>query len=188
MILFNEDDEDLDGLNLEDEVEPIHAEAFFSVCRTGEIHQRLIFDYDDPEGYYYSVVNDDIKLNEEISKVVVNLQNYLDDEEVIINKIRVKPKVAFCDIIHRGNLDIPSITFVIRYMATFFEGKNIIDTTSDEEYAPYDFEVVWSFPEGTEITLVDTPLHYDIDGSILYLWAYEGESVGGHEIIEFILK
>ncbi len=169
------------------EIVPIHAEAFFSVSKTGEIHQRLIFDYDDPGEYYYSLLDDDLKLNEEIEKVVLNMQEFLDEEKVILNKIRVRPKVTFCDIIHRGRPDIPSITFVIEFKGTFFEGKNVIDTYTEKEYAPYDFEVIWKFPDGTEIVDIDTPLHYEIQDSILYLWAYEGEKVGGAERIAFVM-
>jgi len=181
--IFDEDEDDE-----EYEIVPIHAEAFFSVSKTGEIHQRLIFDYDDPDEYYYSIIDDEMKLADELGKVSANMQDFLDDETVIINKIKVRPKVIFCDIIHRGKPEIPSITFVIEFKGTFFEGKNLIDTYTDEEYAPYDFEVVWKFPEGSEIIDVDTPLHYEIDGTILYLWAYEGEKVGGREKIAFSLK
>ena len=33
-------------------VEPVHASSFFSVSKTGEIHERLNFEYLDMEGYY----------------------------------------------------------------------------------------------------------------------------------------
>jgi multimeric flavodoxin WrbA len=73
-------------------VEPVHAESFFSVSRTGEIHERLSYEYADAEGYYRKVVRDQNLLAKEVQKLAANMQFYLDKERVEINFPRVQQR------------------------------------------------------------------------------------------------
>ena len=70
---------------------------------------------------------------------------------------------------------------------TFKPALNQIETWLDEEEAPYDFEILWRFPVGTEIIEIDTMLQYEVYEDVVTLWAFEGEQVGGYERMEFKL-
>ncbi|MDD1778105.1 MAG: hypothetical protein LUQ65_08030, partial [Candidatus Helarchaeota archaeon] len=84
----------------QDQIIPIHAMAFFSVARDGEFHQILQYDYYDPKGYYAKLGR--AEFSEEIRKLWLNMQGYLEEETNKINQKRVYPQVKFCDIQHRG--------------------------------------------------------------------------------------
>ncbi|TET11537.1 MAG: hypothetical protein E3J86_02730 [Candidatus Thorarchaeota archaeon] len=168
-------------------VEPVHADSFFSVSRNGEIHERLSFEYVDPEGYYRRVIRDEKLLKKEIEKLADNMQHFLDIERVEINEERVKSRVDYCDIFLKGPSDVVSVMYLIDFAGRFKEGVNKIETWLEEEIAPYDFEIVWRFPVGTRISKIETTLDYEIYDDIITLWALEGDDVGGYERMEFEL-
>jgi hypothetical protein len=169
-------------------IEPIHADSFFSVSKTGEIHERLNYEYSDPDGYYRKVVNDENLLREEIEKIAANMQYYLDKERVEINNQRVKSQVEYSDIFLKGKSEVVSIIFLINFVGRFFDHEvNKIETWLEEEEAPYDFEIIWCFPAGTEIVQIDTLLDFEVYNDIVTLWAFEGIEVGGYERMEFRL-
>ena len=171
----------------EDLVEPIHAQSFFSVSINGEIHERLSFEYLDPNGYYRSVIQDTELLRREILKLSTNMQNLLDSERVEINGTRVRSLVNFTDIYLSGESEVVSVIFIIDFAKKFVSGKNIIETWLESEISPYDFEIIWRFPVGTEIVTIDTLLDYEIYRDLVSLWALEGDHVGEYEKMEFIL-
>ncbi len=168
-------------------VEPIHAESFFSVSSTGEIHERLCFEYLDPDGYYRRVNSDPDLLRKEILKLSTNMQQFLDLERVEINGERVRSTVNYTDIFLKGVSDVVSVVYIIDFSGKFHSGKNTIKTWLEEEDAPYDFEILWRFPIGTEIVEIDSLLEYEIYQDLVTLWALEGDHVGGYEKMEFIL-
>ncbi|TFG11963.1 hypothetical protein EU537_10830 [Candidatus Thorarchaeota archaeon] len=170
---------------LSDLVEPIHANSFFSVSKTGEIHERLEYEYADPEGYYRRVIKDDDLLTTEVTNLATNMQFFLDEERVEINGERVKSEVVYTDILLKGISEVVSVVYLIDFAGRFQQGPNSIQTWLEEEEAPYDFEIMWRFPAGTKILLVDTLLDYEIYSDIIMLWAMEGEHVGGYERMDF---
>ncbi|MFW9834597.1 MAG: hypothetical protein ACFFEK_11415 [Candidatus Thorarchaeota archaeon] len=170
---------------LSDLVEPVHADSFFSVSRTGEIHERLCYEYIDPEGYYNRVIRDESLLKKEVEKLAGNMQYFLDLERVEINGERVKSKVDYCDIFLKGPTEVVSVVYLIDFAGRFHEGKNKIETWLEEEEAPYDFEIIWRFPIGTNIKEIETTLDFEIYGDLVTLWALEGDEVGGYERMEF---
>jgi hypothetical protein len=172
---------------LSDFVEPVHADSFFSVSRNGEIHERLSYEYADPEGYYRRVIRNEKLLKREIEKLADNMQYFLDQERVEINDDRVKSRVDYCDIFLKGPSEVVSVVYLIDFAGRFKEGVNKIETWLEDENAPYDFEILWRFPVGTRITEVETTLEYEIYGDIITLWAQEGDDVGGYERMEFEL-
>jgi hypothetical protein len=172
---------------LSDSVEPIHADSFFSVSKTGEIHERLCYEYFDPERFYWKVVNDDDLLREEVQKIADNMQYYLDEERVEINGDQVKSQVKYADIFLKGKSDVVAILFLIDFAGQFNDDINRIETWLEEEEAPYDFEIIWRFPAGTELIEIDTLLDYEIYNDIVTLWAFSGQQVGGYERMEFKL-
>ncbi len=173
--------------NSEDFVEPIHAESFFSVSATGEIHERLSFEYLDLEGFYKQVTQDEKLLEKEIAKLSNNMQYFLDEERVEINEQRVKSMVQYTDIFLKGSSQVVAIVYLIDFAGVFHKGGNKIQTWLEEEEAPYDFEIIWRFPYGTQIVEIDSKLDHEIYNDFVVLWALEGDRVGGYELMEFIL-
>ena len=168
-------------------VEPVHADSFFSVSRIGEIHERLCYEYVDPEGYYRRVIRDETLLRREVEKLSGNMQYFLDQERVEINGERVKSQVDYCDIFLKGGTEVVSVIYLIDFAGRFQEGLNKIETWLEEEEAPYDFEIIWRFPIGTQIKEIQTTLDFEIYGDLVTLWALEGDEVGGYERMEFTL-
>jgi len=168
-------------------VEPIHADSFFSVSRSGEVHERLCYEYIDPEGYYRKVLRDERLFKKEIEKFADNMQHFLNLERVEINNERVKSQVDYCDIFLKGATDIVSVVYLIDFSGKFQKGANMIETWLEEEEAPYDFEIIWRYPMGTHIKEIETTLEYEIYGDLVTLWAFEGDEVGGYERMEFDL-
>ncbi|TFG32923.1 hypothetical protein EU528_01845 [Candidatus Thorarchaeota archaeon] len=173
--------------HISDMVEPVHASSFFSVSLTGEIHERLTFEYLDLEGYYRKVIRDENLLATEVEKLVGNMQFFLDKERVEINSKRVKSQVDFCDIYLKGHTDVVSVIYLIDFSGKFVDNQNVIETWLEEEEAPYDFEILWRFPIGTKIVEVETTMDFDIYDDIISLWAIDGDDVGGYEKIVFEL-
>ncbi|MBD3407653.1 MAG: hypothetical protein GF411_16165 [Candidatus Lokiarchaeota archaeon] len=174
-------------IELSEMVEPIHADSFFSVAISGEIHEKLSFEYLDPDGYYKRVLRDEELFGKEIEKLADNMQYYLDKERVEINTERVRSNVVYVDIFPKGVSDVVAVTYMIDFAGRFKEGENKIVTWLEEEIAPYDFEIIWRFPAGTKITDIDTMLEFEIYNDLVVLWALEGEEVGGYERMEFAL-
>ena len=168
-------------------VEPLHAESFFSVARSGEIHERLNFEYLDMSNYYRRVLRDESLLREEIEKLVNNMQFFLDKERVEINGEKVRSQVDYCDIYLKGDSDVVSIIYIIDFAGRFTKDENVIETWLEEEEAPYDFEIIWRFPIGTRIVEVETNLEFDVYDDIISLWAMDGDEVGGYEKLVFTL-
>lgn len=170
-----------------DFVEPIHAESFFSVSSTGEIHEKLSFEYLDPEGYYREVVCNEELLTNEIHRLSSNMQHFLNQERVEINGEQVGSIVRYTDIFPKGASDIVAVVFLIDFGGKLRRGGNKIQTWLEMETAPYDFEIIWRFPVGTHIVEIESKLDYEIYRDIAVLWAEQGKEVGGYELMEFIL-
>jgi hypothetical protein len=170
-----------------DMVQPLHAESFFSVARTGEIHERLCFEYTDPGHYYRRVLQDEDAFEKEIETLSGNMQYYLDKERVEINGRQVKSFVSYVDIFLKGESDIVAVVYLIDFTGRFSAGNNKIETWLEEETAPYDFEIMWRFPLGTHEISIESLLDYEVYDSIVVLWAEEGDRVGGYERMEFNL-
>ncbi|MBN2230583.1 MAG: hypothetical protein JW779_13425 [Candidatus Thorarchaeota archaeon] len=168
-------------------VEPVHAESFFSVSISGEIHEKLTFEYLDLGKYYPRVIRDEALLAEEIDKLAGNMQFFLDKERVEINGERVKSRIDYCDIFLKGDTDVVAVTYLIDFAGRFTERTNKIETWLEEEIAPYDFEILWRFPVGTKIMEIETALDYDVYSDIITLWAMDGDEVGGYEKMVFEL-
>jgi len=168
-------------------VEPVHADSFFSVSRLGEVHERLCYEYLDPEGYYRRVIRDEKLFRKEIEKLSDNMQYFLDQERVEINSKQVKSQVDYCDIFLKGTTEVVAVIYLIDFTGRFQKGMNKIETWLEEEEAPYDFEIIWRFPVGTHIKEIETTLEFEIYGDLVTLWAQEGDEVGGYEKMVFDL-
>lgn len=173
------------------QVEPLYAQGFFYVSME-YISYYLVFDYDDPYGYYDIIVRDRKLFEEEVSKLWANMQSFLDEERVTINGVRVFPKVVMIDIGFRGSKKRPFITFCIRFRTPIRLGVNIYENRYKPEVAEYDYVAYWVFPPKSRILKVDMGSGdevWDIVGNnIVAIYGFKGRKTGGYEYIEFEIK
>lgn len=171
-------------------IKPLHAQCFFSVSRRGEFHQFLTYDYMDPDGYYAELVHAaEEQYEEEMSRLIANMQSFLDSEVVKVNGRRVRPRVLSISMEHRGVREVPCITWLIWFKGRAKGGVNVFENFSEQEVAEYDFEVAWLFPWRSKVLEVQVPTDYEVvGGRALFIWARKGDRVGGYEKIVFELK
>lgn len=171
-----------------DDVIPTSASCYFSVSRTGEFHQFLVYDYYDPKGCYARLLNKPKKCREELRRLCTNMQYFLDQEEVRVNGVRVYPRVVTAYISHRGFMDTPYIAWIVTFKGKLRKGLNVFENTTEREVAEYDFEIVWQFPRRSRIVMVKISTESQVIAKrTLYVLARKGEVVGGYERIEFTL-
>ncbi|MEM1645950.1 MAG: hypothetical protein QXL96_08830 [Ignisphaera sp.] len=172
-------------------VEPVYAQGFFYVS-LGYISYYLVFDYNDPYGYYETVLRDEKLFNDEVSKLWANMQSFLDDEQVVVNNVKVKPRIVMIDIGFRGSKRRPTIVFCIRFKAPIKIGLNIYENRYEPEVVEYDYVAYWVFPPSSRILKVDMGSggeEWDIvSKNILVIYGYKGRKTGGYEYIEFEIK
>lgn len=172
-------------------VEPVYAQGFFYVS-LNYISYYLVFDYHDPYGYYDTVLRNEKLFNEEVAKLWANMQSFLDEEQVIVNNVRVRPRVSMIDIGFRGSRRRPYIVFCIRFKAPIKIGVNVYENKYEAEVVEYDYVAYWVFPPGSRIIKVDMGSgdeEWDIIGkNILAIYGYRGKRTGGYEYIEFEIK
>lgn len=169
-------------------VKPVYAQGFFYVS-LGYISYYLVFDYDDPYGYYSTIVRDEKLFNEEVSRLWANMQSFLDEEQVVVNSVRVRPRVVMIDIGFRGGRRRPTVVFCVRFRAPIKTGLNIYENRYEPEVVEYDYAAYWVFPPGSRIVKVDMGSgdeEWDIVGkNILAIYGFRGKKTGGYEYIEF---
>ncbi|MEM1844524.1 MAG: hypothetical protein QW111_07060 [Ignisphaera sp.] len=172
-------------------VEPIYAQGFFYVS-LGCISYYLVFDYNDPYEYYGTIVKDEKAFNDEVTKLWMNMQKFLDGEIVVINGTRVSPRVVMIDIGFRGSRRRPYIVFGIRFRAPIRIGLNIYENRYSPEVVEYDYVAYWIFPPSSKIIKVDMGQgneEWDIVGkNILAIYGFRGKKSGGYEYIEFEIR
>ena len=166
-------------------VQPLFASAVFTISRNCEIHQVLVYDYADPEGTYKALVEDEIAFRNEVSSLRWNMAEFLAAEKVYINDQRVTQNILHVDIGFRGSSEVPYFQWVIHFEGIRQDGVNSLKSIVEEEITEYDLEVLYLFPAGTEIIEVKTPMEYEVQDSLLFVWAREGDKVGGYEEVCF---
>ncbi len=167
---------------------PIYAQGIFTVSKSGYINQIIVFDYYDPGGYYRKVVSDGTLYNEEMNKLALNMQSFLNEEEVLVNNVRVRPKVRSVSLGFRGSYRYPYVLFVIGFKIPLRKGENTYVNKYEAEVAEYNYEVLWVFEEGMRVTYVNVGFEYDLMGDrILMFSVSKGMNTPGYEEIRFIL-
>ncbi len=169
-----------------EQVRPVHAEGTFMVGY-GVIMYYLLFEYYDPLGYYDAVVRDRRLLEEEVAKLHYNMQSFIDEEEVIVNGERVRPKVVLVDIAFRGRKTSPVVVFGIRIAAPVRVGRNVYENRYEPEVAEYDYVVYWMFPPSTRIVEVYMGgEEWEVtETGVLAIYGRRGRRVSGYEKIVF---
>jgi len=171
-----------------EEVEPVHAYGFFNVNRELEFSQVIVFEYIDTGGYYASLSRRVDRLDEELESMAKSMQELLDEEEVVVNGERVRPRVLGATLGFRGEPEEPYILFFIHFKGSPAEGLNYYENVYEEETADYPYEVYWVFPPGSRVEEVTVSGSSEIIGdNILVIRVREGERVLGFERIAFRL-
>jgi len=166
---------------------PIYAYGIFDVTYK-EIIQHIIFEYVDPAKEYAKVVKDKRKLRYEISTLRNNMQRFLDAEEVLINNIRVYPRVIDVRIGFSGSYERPYIKYTIIFDAPLRSGINKYEDKYEPEITEYDYTVTWVFPKGSKVLEVNVGFQYEvIDERIVVFYVNEGSETPGYESITFTL-
>lgn len=175
----------------EEHVEPVHAYGFFSVSVHGsslEVKQIVVFEYLDYDRHYASLSRNVERLSRELSRLAANMQAYLDQEEVVINDERVRPRVVGANIGFRGDPEEPYVIFFIHFSGRLREGLNYYENVYGEETAEYPYEIFWIFPLGAKVKEVECAGVAEVVGdNILVIKVDEGEKVTGYEKIVFVL-
>ncbi len=172
----------------ESKIRPVYAEAFFKVSKD-DISYYLIFDYLDEERYYEKLFRKEEELDKEMNKLYYNMQNFLDEEKVIVNGERCRPRVRMVDLNFRNGYDRVSIVFLISFPVKLKKRGNYYENEYASEVVEYNYKVYWFFPEGSEIIEVDMEEDYEIlDKRILVIYGKKGNKSSGYEMISFNLK
>ena len=150
-----------------------------------EFCQVVNYDYRDPDGVYENLLEDEKALQKELEMIHSNMATFLEAEKVYINKERVEQKIVHVDIGIRGTPEIVYFQWVIFFQGITQKGENSLSSEVEKELAQYDIEVLYLFPTGTHILDVVTPMKYEIREPLLFVWAQEGDAVGGHESVRF---
>ncbi len=170
-------------------VRPLYGQGTFVVCENGYVTQEVIFDYIDKELYYWNLLGNEDKLNEELNRVANNMQSFIDEEIVKINGRKVYPKVSWVDLGFRGSENRPYIVFYINFKGDLRRGVNIYENIYEPEHVEYDYTVTWVFTGSLKVLGAYLGVEYDIlaDGKILTFSTYKGFNTPGYEKIEFRL-
>ena len=175
--------------DIADEIEPIHAHGFFWVSREGIVNQTIVFDYYDDKGYYASLLHKPDEYEQEMIKLFYSMQNLLDQEKILMNNIKCKPKVLTVSLDHRGLENLPCITFLTSFKAKMRIGFNIYENFYEKGTVEYDYEAYWVFPKGTRILEVESSIEFEIVAkNILIMRARRGDRYSGYEKIVFDLS
>jgi len=170
------------------DVFPVYAQGYFVVGRDGRFNQIVIFDYYDPAHLYFQLSQDEEELGEELDRLSRAMQSYLDEEQVYINNVRVRPKVKLIDLIFRGTAVRPSLVFIITFKGRLRRKiENVYEDYYGEEVLEYDYEVYWIFPERAKILEVDIDSEYEVVGNKVIIWGRKGSRVRGYESIKFLM-
>ncbi|MCL7402825.1 MAG: hypothetical protein LZ172_00520 [Thaumarchaeota archaeon] len=167
-------------------IEPIHADAFFTLDISGRFTEILIFDYFDREEFYHKLIKDEEACREEMERLIDSMNYFLRQEEVYVNNERVDVEVSMINLEFRGAAELPSIIYIIEFSGKIRDGLNIYECRYEAGVAEYDYEVYWVFPSNVEI--VEAKLSGEIEilnRRLLISSVRKGEKYNGHEKIVF---
>ena len=172
-----------------DEVEPVHAYGLFTVSRRLEVSQIVVFEYIDVNRYYAALSENVERLDAELASLASNMQAYLDDEEVVINGDRVRPRVVGVSLGFRGEPEEPYLIFFIRFKGKPRRGVNYYENLYEAEISEYPYEVYWMFPPNSRVEEVECSGSSEVIGdNLVVIRVEEGEKITGYEKIVFRLR
>ncbi len=166
-------------------MEPIYAHGFHVWTGT-HVQLVIVFDYRDREGKYYEVVSKGGRdLAEELGMLMHNMQQFLDEEIIKVNDVRVRPRVIDVAVGIKGYVHRPYIEYVVAFEAPLRKGDNRYEVHYEEEVAEYDYEIVHIFPLNTSIVGWEMAGSGEASSNVLRVRVKRGTRVGGRETIQF---
>lgn len=169
-------------------LEPISALGFFSVSPRLEIHQVIVFDYIDTSGEYAKLMEDEENSQQELRMLAANMQSFLDKEEVVINGLRVRPRVVGVDVGFRGSPEDVYIVYLVYFRGKPVKGENYYENVYEDEIAEYPIAAYWLFPPRSRVKSVEMSGEISMLGpNIVAVKIEEGEKIHGYERIVFTL-
>ena len=163
---------------------PLNAEADFYVSEKG-ISELLIYHYLDEEHFYQKLCASE-NYDTEMNKIKDNMQFYLDQDTVLVNHEEKRMKLSEVELKFKDGLpEYPQLNFMILIRCKLKEGNNVIEFDMEDEIAPYDFQIKYHFPHGSEIVEVESLLSFKIIDNKIIMTAKKGDLVGGYEKIVF---
>ena len=169
-------------------MKPINGYGFFVVSESGVFTHVIIFEYLDKELQYYNLIKDEVRRAEELAILRENMQEFLNEEEVLINGERSYMRVEDVEVGFAGNKHLPYIQYIVRFLGSLKKGVNVYEDRYSPERTTYRYSVAWLFPPGTEVLEVKLGTKSVIKkGHILYVEVPKGTYLNGHEKIVFCL-
>lgn len=167
------------------EPKPLYGTGFFHVRETGWIDEIVVFDYYDPDHYYYNLTVEELSAEKE--RLARNMEFYLDLEEVKLNGKPCFPRVVNVDVGFRGSVEYPYVVFMISFKGELVRGVNVFEDVYEEEVAEYGYRVYWILPPRARFIEADVGVPYTITGGgrILSFSVEAGVRVRGYERIVF---
>ncbi|MEM0223078.1 MAG: hypothetical protein QXT33_05755 [Thermofilum sp.] len=170
------------------DLEPISAVGFFAVSRRLEVHQIVVFDYLDTSGEYAKLMEDEESAQRELRTLTANMQSFLDREEVVINGMRVRPRVVSVDVGFRGSPEDIYIAFFIHFKGKPVKGENYYENVYEDEVAEYPIAAYWLFPPRSRVKTVEMSGEVIMLGpNVVAVKIEEGDRIHGYERIVFTL-
>ncbi len=169
------------------EIEPLSAIGFINVSSNLEFYQIIVFEYLDMERYYFNLVEDIERFEEELYHLKNSMQRILDKEEIVVNDIRAKPKVIGVDLGFKEEPEEPYFTYFIYFKGKIRRGEeNYYENIYDTLTAEYPFTAYWFFSPRFKVKRVDASGDVQIYGkNIIVIKVQEGEKISGYERIIF---
>ena len=174
-----------DSINFDEISEiPLNADADFYIGKNG-ITELLVYNYLDGE-YVYKKLCASQNYEAEMNRIKDNMQFYLDQDTVMINYKEKRMKLSEVELKFKDGLpEYPQLNFMIIIRCKLHNGKNVIEFYMEDEIAPYDFQITYHFPHGSEIIEVESLLSFKIIDKKIIMIAKKGDRVGGYEKIVF---
>ena len=165
---------------------PVYGEGFFHVS-WGTIYYTIVFDYVDLEGDYYDYLSDyEAQLREE-KEARRRMQEFMDEERVIVNGVETRTIVDTARVVFRGSRRRHSLVFHARIPYEPIDGLNVYEDYYEPETAEYPYTVYWIAQPCGKIRSVETPGYVArlARGRIVEIMIDKGERLDGYEAVEF---
>lgn len=163
--------------------EPVKAYSKITVGKSS-LKQDLFFVYRD-QGQIFRKLELTGALEGELELIKFNLQEFLDQDDLLINSHKTRMTVKNCTLTYLSdNYQALELNFqIISEPYKILEGKNKIELVAEKEIAPYPINSTWIFP-GRVIQSISSMTTKILDNEV-HLKAEKDKQVGGHEIFIF---
>jgi hypothetical protein len=174
---------------VETSIRPIYGQGFFDVS-SSVIFYTIVFDYYDPSGDYARILRDYRARRDEEAYIRGKMQEFINEERILVNGERVTARVASAKLELRGNPHVHSAVIHVVMEYNTVMGTNVYEDFYEPERAEYDYTVYWQVPPGGVILHVETPgkVYYEDNRRIAVIHVRKGTFLDGYEAVMFRLN